>query len=53
MVAAISLASVIAGAAIAYVAERFPAHMAALETGAGALLIGGFALMGCGLPPVL
>jgi len=50
MIAAASLLSVVAGAAIAYAAKRFPAHVEAMETSAGALLIGGFALLGCALP---
>lgn len=50
MIAATSLVSVVLGAAIAYFADRFPAYTEALETGAGVLLIGGFALLGSGLP---
>ena len=50
MIPAFSLASVMLGASIAYASERFPAHVEALETGAGFLLIGGFALLGCALP---
>jgi hypothetical protein len=42
--------SVVMGAAVAYFAERFPARIEALQTGAGVLLIGGFALAGSGLP---
>jgi len=53
MIAAISVVSLALGAGIAYVAERYPAHVEALETGAGALLIGGLALLGSGLPTVL
>jgi hypothetical protein len=53
IVAAASLISVIAGVGIACAAERFPVHVRAMETGAGALLIGGFALMGCLLPPMM
>lgn len=53
MIAALSLLSVIAGAASAYFAERFPVHVEALETGAGVLLIGGLALLGSALPAVL
>jgi len=53
MIAAISLVSVVLGAAVAYAAERYPAHIEALETGAGVLLVGGFALLGSGLPIVL
>lgn len=46
----VSLISVVFGAMIAYVADRFPAHTEALETGAGILLIGGLALLGSALP---
>lgn len=53
IVAATSLISVIAGIGIACAAERFPAHVRAMETGAGALLLCGFALMGSALPPVI
>lgn len=50
MIAVISLVSVLAGVLLATVAERYPAHVATLETCAGVLLIGGLALMGSGLP---
>jgi hypothetical protein len=53
MVGALSLMSVVIGAGIAYVADRFPAHGEALETSAGALLIGGLALLGSALPTIL
>jgi predicted transcriptional regulator len=53
MIAAVSVISVVLGAAIAYVADRYPAHVEALETSAGVLLIGGFALLGSSLPAVL
>ncbi|HZL30765.1 MAG TPA: hypothetical protein VFC54_06860 [Pseudolabrys sp.] len=53
MIGALSLLSVIAGAAVAYYADRFPVHVEALETSAGALLIGGLALLGSGLPTIL
>ena len=53
MVGALSLISVVTGAAIAYVAERFPAHAETLETSAGGLLIGGLALLGSALPAIL
>jgi hypothetical protein len=45
--------SVVFGAGIAYVSERFPGHVEVLETGAGVLLIAGLAMLGSGLPPVL
>ena len=44
------LLSVMVGARVAYPAKRFPAHIRALETGAGALLLGGLALASSGLP---
>lgn len=53
MVGAASLMSVVIGAAIAYFADRFPTHGEALETSAGALLIGGLALLGSALPTIL
>ena len=53
MIAAVSLISVVLGAAIAYIADRFPAHVETLETGAGVLLVGGLALLGSGLPAIL
>jgi hypothetical protein len=43
--------SVVTGGAMAYLAERFPTQkIEALQTCAGVLLIGGFALIGSGLP---
>jgi uncharacterized membrane protein YgdD (TMEM256/DUF423 family) len=58
MVAAVGLLGVIAGAVVAYAAERFPAHIEAahveaLETGAGMMLIAGLALTTYALPAVL
>ena len=53
MTGALSLLSVMAGAATAYFAERFPVKAAALETGAGVLLLGGLALLGSALPVIL
>ena len=50
MLAAVSLMSVVLGAAIAYLADRIPARCETLEASAGALLIGGFALLGSVLP---
>ena len=50
MIAVLGLVSVVAGGAVAYFAERFPAQVEALETGAGVLLLGGFALWGSALP---
>jgi hypothetical protein len=53
MLGAVSLISVVLGTVGAVVAERFPAYLEAIETGAGVLLIGGFALAGSFLPVVL
>jgi hypothetical protein len=53
MLGAFSLASIIAGATTASVAEHFGKHVEALETGAGVLLIGGLALLGAALPLML
>ena len=53
MIAAVSVISVVLGAAVAYVADRYPAHVEALETSAGVLLIGGLALLGSSLPVLL
>jgi hypothetical protein len=45
--------SVVTGATLAYLAERFPSEkIEALQTCAGVLLIGGFALIGSGLPVI-
>jgi hypothetical protein len=53
MVAAIGLLGVTAGAAVAYLSGRFPGHVAAMETGAGVMLIAGFALTSYALPAIL
>jgi hypothetical protein len=53
MIGAVGLLSVILGGVVAYLSERFPAHVEALETGAGVLLIGGLALTGYALPVML
>jgi len=53
MLGAASFISVVVGMAAAGVAERFPTYVEAIETGAGVLLIGGFALAGSFLPVVL
>jgi len=50
MIALVSLMSVIGGAALAYASERYPAHVEALETGGGVLLIAGLALIGSAIP---
>jgi hypothetical protein len=53
MIGILGLLSVMSGTTIACLAKRFPAHNEALETGAGALLLGGLALASCGLPVIL
>jgi len=53
MAGIVGLLSVALGGVIACAARRFPAHVEALETGAGALLIGGLVLAGCALPVLL
>lgn len=53
MVGAISVLSILFGGTLAYAAERYPTHVETLETSAGALLIGGLALMGSALPIIL
>jgi hypothetical protein len=53
MLGALSLISVVLGGIVAYFADRFPAHVEAIETCAGALLIGGLALVGSALPTLL
>jgi hypothetical protein len=45
--------SVMAGGVIACLSARFPAHIEALETAAGIMLIGGFALASCAFPAML
>jgi hypothetical protein len=53
MCCVMSFIGIVGGSAAAYFAHRFPAHMEAIETGAGVLLIGGLMLLGAGLPAVL
>jgi hypothetical protein len=53
MIAAAGLLSVLIAATVGCAAERFPAYMAALETAAGVLLIGGLAITGYALPVLL
>jgi hypothetical protein len=53
MVGIVGLLSVTIGAVVAYASDRFPAHVESLETGAGFLLLSGFALTGYALPVVL
>lgn len=53
MLGIVSLINVTFGAVAAYVAKRLPARAEMIETCAGFLLIGGFALIGSALPIVL
>lgn len=53
MIAICSLVSLVLGATVAVAAERHPAHVEALETAAGVLLIGGLGLIGAGLPVLI
>jgi len=53
MTGLVSVASAIAGGVLSHFASRIPAHVEALETAAGVLLIGGFALLGSALPILL
>ncbi len=53
MLGVAGLLSVVAGGVVAYVSPRYPAHIEALETATGFLLIAGFALAACGLPTIL
>ena len=53
MAAILGLLSVVTGTVIACMAERFPAQIEALETGAGLLLMSGFALTGFALPALV
>jgi putative Ca2+/H+ antiporter (TMEM165/GDT1 family) len=50
MIGAAGLLVVTIGSVAACLAKRFPAHTVRVETAAGFLLLGGFALMGCALP---
>lgn len=53
MAGAAGLLVVLTGSVAAYLAQRFPRHVEAVETAAGVLLIGGFALIGCALPAMI
>jgi hypothetical protein len=46
MIGVVGLFSVIVGAIVAYASDRHPAHIEALETAAGILVLGGFAVAG-------
>jgi hypothetical protein len=53
MIGAAGLLGVVAGAVAAYCADRFPARAETITAGAGMLLIGGLALVGCALPTMI
>jgi hypothetical protein len=53
IIASISCAGVIAGAAAAVAAKCFPAYVEGIETGAGILMVGGLLLLGSALPTFL
>jgi hypothetical protein len=50
MLAVAGLLSVITGVVAAGLGRRWPPHAQTIETAAGALLLGGFALVGCAMP---
>ena len=50
MLPVIGILGVLGGAALACSSTRFPAHVRAIEVGAGVLLICGLALVSCALP---
>jgi hypothetical protein len=47
------LLGVVAGGVLAYLAERLPTQTELLETAAGILVLGGFALAGYAMPPII
>jgi hypothetical protein len=53
MLAIIGILTVLSGAVLACTSRRFPAHVRAIEIGAGVLLMCGFALASCALPIML
>lgn len=53
MLATAGVLGVMAGMASAYLARWLPAHGQAVETVAGLMLLGGFALMGSAMPMIL
>jgi len=53
MVAVVGILGILSGAALASTSRRFPAHVRAIEIGAGVLLISGLALTSCALPTIL
>ena len=53
MITSLSTMSLVIGAAVAYMAGRYPERRAVMETVGGVLLIGGLGLMGYALEAVL
>jgi hypothetical protein len=53
MIGAAGLLIMTIGSVVACLSKRFPAHTEAVETAAGVLLLGGFALIGCALPVMI
>ena len=53
MIGAAGLLIATIGTVAACLAKRFPAHMETVETAAGFLLLGGFALIGYALPVMI
>jgi hypothetical protein len=53
MIAAAGLLVVTAGSVVACLSKRFSANTETVETVAGFLLLGGFALIGCALPVMI
>jgi hypothetical protein len=53
MIAVVGMFSVVTGTVVACASKRFPAYVQAVETGAGFLLISGFALTSFALPAIV
>jgi hypothetical protein len=53
MLAVVGILGVLSGAVLACTSGRFPAHVRAIEIGAGILVACGFALASCALPIML
>lgn len=50
MIAVASLISVVAGAALAYAADRHPVYVEKFQTAGGVLLVAGLMLIGAAIP---
>jgi cytochrome c biogenesis protein CcdA len=53
MIALVSTINMVLGAAVAFIANSYPPHREIIETVAGIVLIGGFAMLGYALECVL